>query len=297
VKIRLSFARVTPLAVAVVVAVGTLTSGQQIQNEPQAQRGGSITPAFEGWYNNPDGSYSFLFGYMNRNQATAVDIPVGAENRIEPDGPDRGQPTHFLPGRQYGMFVVVVPKTFSKEQRLTWTISANKQPLSVPVHLHPDYEINPQGEVAVGNTPPVLKFEESGPPLQGPVAGLAPIPTRSAKVGTPFPLAAWVSDDGKLTTGSGFRPKGMVALRLTWSLFRGPANVTFDKASPEIPGAAQHSGSGAISAATTTQVTFSAPGEYELHVTANDYSGSGGQSAGGAGCCWTTGLIKASVTR
>jgi hypothetical protein len=80
-------------------------------------------------------------------------------------------------------------------------------------------------------------------------------------------------------------------------MFRGPGSVTFDKASPEIPGVAQHTGSGAINGSATTQVTFSEPGEYELHVTANDYSGGGGQAAGAAGCCWTTALIKASVTR
>jgi hypothetical protein len=42
----------------------------------------------------------------------------------------------------------------------------------------------------------------------------------------------------------------------------------------------------------TTTVSFSEPGEYWLHVTANDYSGHGGA---GAGCCWTTGFMKVSV--
>jgi hypothetical protein len=41
-----------------------------------------------------------------------------------------------------------------------------------------------------------------------------------------------------------------------------------------------------------TTVTFREPGDYLLHVTANDYSGDGG---GGFGCCWTTGLVKVSV--
>jgi len=42
----------------------------------------------------------------------------------------------------------------------------------------------------------------------------------------------------------------------------------------------------------TTTVTFSAAGDYVLHVTANDYSGSGG---GGSGCCWTNAMIKVTV--
>ena len=40
-------------------------------------------------------------------------MPIGPNNRIEPGGPDMGQPTHFLPGRQSGMFIVTVPKEFT----------------------------------------------------------------------------------------------------------------------------------------------------------------------------------------
>ena len=43
----------------------------------------------------------------------------------------------------------------------------------------------------------------------------------------------------------------------------------------------------------TTTVTFSQPGEYVLHVNANDYSGEGGS---GEVCCWTTALVKVTVT-
>ena len=42
----------------------------------------------------------------------------------------------------------------------------------------------------------------------------------------------------------------------------------------------------------STTVKFSQPGDYVLHVTANDYSGNGG---GGSGCCWTTAIIKVGV--
>src|SRR5438034_4141989 len=64
--------------------------------EPGARSGQSVTPAFEGWYPNPDGSFDLLLGYYNRNQTEVLDIPVGPNNRIEPGGPDQGQPTHFL---------------------------------------------------------------------------------------------------------------------------------------------------------------------------------------------------------
>ena len=42
----------------------------------------------------------------------------------------------------------------------------------------------------------------------------------------------------------------------------------------------------------STTVTFAEPGEYLLHVTANDLSGPGG---GATGCCWTTALVKVTV--
>jgi hypothetical protein len=40
-------------------------------------------------------------------------------------------------------------------------------------------------------------------------------------------------------------------------------------------------------------VKFAAPGDYIIHVTANDFSGNGG---GGEQCCWTTALVKVTVT-
>ena len=45
---------------------------------------------------------SLLLGYYNRNKTQALDIPIGPDNRIEPGGPDYGQPTHFDPaGRRH----------------------------------------------------------------------------------------------------------------------------------------------------------------------------------------------------
>ena len=76
--------------------------------EPAHNSGQSVTGAYEGWFKNPDGSFSLLFGYYNRNLKQDMDIPVGPDNRIEPGGPDRGQPTHFLPNRQWGMFTITV---------------------------------------------------------------------------------------------------------------------------------------------------------------------------------------------
>jgi len=48
----------------------------------------------------------------------------------------------------------------------------------------------------------------------------------------------------------------------------------------------------AFTGRSVTTATFSAPGEYMLHVTANDWSGDGGR---GFQCCWTNALVSVSV--
>ena len=144
------------LCAAGVVAGGILVSGQTTQiPEPRRGSGASVTGAFEGWFYNPDGSRSFLVGYYNRNSQQTLDIPIGPNNRIEPGGPDMGQPTHFLPGRQWGMFTVSAPKEFKPTDSYVWTIVANGQTTSIPLRLNPDYVMSPFTEIAVGNTPPV----------------------------------------------------------------------------------------------------------------------------------------------
>src|SRR5579871_1918666 len=141
--------------------------GAQTPLEPPHNSGQGVTAAFEGWYPNPDGTSTILIGYYNRNLKEALDIPVGPNNRVEPGGPDRGQPTHFLPGRQWGVFTITVPKDFPADQKITWSIDANGQPTSIPVNLNPLYVIAPFLD-ATGNTPPFLGFQESGPFIQGP---------------------------------------------------------------------------------------------------------------------------------
>src|SRR5262245_17973093 len=154
------------------------------------ESGQSVTGAFEGWYRNPDGSFSLLAGYMNRNSKEILDIPVGPNNRIEPGGPDQGQPTHFLTRRQWGVFRVVVPKDFG-DKKLTWTIVANGQTTSIPMNLNPLWVLDPFKDASTGNTPPVLKFEPEGASFTGPPHGFAR--TLSTKLADPLNLTVWDS--------------------------------------------------------------------------------------------------------
>jgi hypothetical protein len=279
------------LSLALTLTMGVWASAQQLPSEPVRQFGQSITGAYEGWFTNPDGSHNFLVGYLNRNSNQAVDVPIGPNNRIEPGGPDHGQPTHFLPGRQTGVFIITVPKEFTPQQRLTWTIVANGQPMSIPLRLNELYEVRPFADIAVGNAPPVLRFEPNGPAMQGPIGIVAKAIPRSATLAAGLSLPIWATDDAKYSSGSNApqrNPPPPVILH--WSKYRGPGDVTFDKRPPpfeKLPGEAAFSGKATVTA------KFSQPGEYLLHVTAEDYSGDGG---GGEVCCWTTAIVKVTVT-
>ena len=285
--------RLVSLCAVGVIAGGMLLSGQHIP-EPRKQFGASVTGAFEGWFANKDGSRSFLVGYFNRNTQQELDVPIGPNNRIEPGGPDLGQPTHFLPGRQFGMFVVPVPKEFAPQDKYTWTIVANGQSTSIPLRLNNDYVVSPFIEIAVGNTPPVIRIDQNGSTIQGPIATVAQAASRTASLSAPLPLTVWATDDMKYTSNtSAPMTKPRPPVTVTWSKYRGPGSVAFDKAKPEVEQLpSSGSGAPAFSGKATTNVTFSETGDYVLHVTANDYSGEGG---GGFQCCWTTGLIKVSV--
>jgi hypothetical protein len=282
--------RLVSICAAGIVAGGILLSAQAIPT-PRRGAGDSVTGAFEGWYYNPDGSRAFLVGYYNRNSTQEIDIPIGPNNHIDPGGPDMGQPTHFLTGRQWGMFTVQAPKDFKPTDKFVWTLVANGISTSIPFHLLADYVMSPFTEIAVGNTPPVVKFDPNGKTTQGPIGTIAAAPTMTATVGTPLPLNVWVSDDQKYTSGTNAPPsESRQPVSVRWTMFRGPGKVTFEKPRPTIE--KQPSGPMPFNGKATTTAKFSEPGDYVLQLTANDYSGDGG---GGFGCCWTTSEVKVTV--
>ena len=176
------------LSCATVLTCSALLTAQQLQlpSEPQLRFGGSINASFEGWFDNPDGTHSFLVGYFSRNTQQTVDIPIGPNNRIEPGGPDRGQPTHFLPQRNVGMFTITVPKDFDPAAKITWTLNANGQATSIPFRLNPDYNISPLGvDDTVGNKPPIIRFAPEAPAIAGPLATLERAQVRTTHMAKP----------------------------------------------------------------------------------------------------------------
>ncbi len=260
--------------------------------EPLKDSGSNIYPAYEGWYQNADGSYTLLMGFYNRNKKQTLDIPIGPENRIEPGGPDQGQPTHFVVGRGWGTIAIKVPKDFG-DKKLTWTLTANGKTVAVPFGVTKGYQIEPFLDAAMGNKPPVIKFSENGPELTGPPPPLSQAPVINGAVGENVAIKYWVTDDGHEeppTGGSaaapppGGAPQGpprRPRVSTTLTKYRGPGEIKFADNTPTIE-----------KDMVNTTATFSLPGEYVIRIEGNDSSGVGG---GGFQCCWTTAYMKVNV--
>ena len=287
------------LATVAALATGSAivsAQGQLLPSYPKLGFGASVTPAYDGWYDNADGTHTFLIGYYSRNWNEEIDIPIGANNKFEPGDPDRGQPTHFRPNRNWGMYTVTVPKNFPANEHLWWTLTVNGVTSRVGMILSPDFNITPQKsseEAPNGkyNLPPVLRLSQGGPAIQSPVATLASAISKTATVGEAMPLELFVDDDALYTSGTN-APMGRVPaiVTATVSKYRGPGNVKAEdfKFTTLKGGKPMEDWSGKANG----KVTFDKAGDYVLHVLINDFSGPGG---GATGCCWTDAMIKVNV--
>jgi hypothetical protein len=189
------------------------TPPQGVLVEPLGNTGQAIFATFEGWgpTKDKDGSPVLLLGYFNRNKEQSLDIPIGPDNRIEPGGPDFGQPTHFQPGRQYGVFAIPMPKDFGT-RRLTWTLTANGNTTAVTFWANPPYWIDFYKNQANGNEPPRIKFAPTGPEFIGPPKDRF-VQELTGAVGQPVTLTLWAADQPPTTIFEATPPGGAAAGR------------------------------------------------------------------------------------
>jgi hypothetical protein len=261
--------------------------------EPEGSTGEAVWPAYEGWSRNADGSLTLLMGYFNRNEVV-VEVPIGEGNHLGPGEADMGQPTHFLPGRNHGVFAITLPADQS-ERRFTWTIRANNQTTEVTFWANPPYFTEPFKNLANGNEPPILKVGANGEELQGPPLKDM-VATYTATVGEPLSLMvnAW---DKPLTNPpvprAGRRGGPRAPLRVVWRKYRGPGDVLFEAEASEAGESITLDLAELPGGDTMATATFSEPGQYRLMATGNDVSGNGG---GGDQCCWTTAHVDVTVT-
>jgi hypothetical protein len=227
--------------------------------------GQNVAPVFEGWENNPDGTFSMVFGYLNRNYEEEVDIPVGPDNTVALGNAvagDRGQPEHFYPRRQRFLFAVVVPANWDKTQKVVWTLTSRGRTERANAWLQPEWELsegvrieNMGGGVPdPANKPPSLT---TSPDQTVILPSAATITATASDDGLPKPYLRAPSNPDRDSEPR--RPRGV---QIKWIQYRGPGKVTFDPvASPVVYGQPVE---------LTTKESFSAPGTYVLRATAFD---------------------------
>jgi hypothetical protein len=239
-------------------------------------RGELVAPVFEGWFRDEAGTLMLSWGYLNRNYEQELDIPIGPDNKIEPGPADQGQPTHFVPRRQWGAFAVPVSKEverrlLAEKKTVTWTLRANNQTVTIPANIGPAYAIDALREPTVGNTPPVLRFESA------PTSGTGPLGAKGnvkAIAGTPVTIKFTVADDKRALP-----QKKNFGVTLKWVRYRGAGAVTITDATKSVDG----NGDAVVTA------SFAEPGNYVLRVEASD------TEIHDFHCCWSNGYIHASV--
>jgi len=249
---------------------------------PRAPVGLPTSPFFEGWYANPDGTYTLSFGYFNRNRDEVVEIEIGPDNFIEPARYDGPQPTSFPPfdygglsgRRERGVFTITIPAE-ERESGIVWTLRSNGATFSVPGKATVEaYELSHQ-PMAMGSVPPLLRFSSDGPPGRGP-AGISADPVRAA-VGAPVALTVWLHDDSEREQDA--------SINVSWFKHRGPGKIIFDPQKDEIQGRRGSS---------STLARFSEPGEYLIRVRGDNFGAI--DSMPGDQCCWTNGYVTVIVT-
>lgn len=171
------------VALAVVVASGLGADAVEAQrygperNFPLAPTNSAnniVAPYFDGWYVNPDGTYTLSFGFMNRNEEDLIEIPLGPNNFIEPAEFDGVQPTSFpvvsyggFGGpRERGVFGVVIPADYRGD--VWWTLTTGNYTTKVPGRLvspgpviQGAYELSTEGQ-ASGSMRPGIRFTPTG---------------------------------------------------------------------------------------------------------------------------------------
>jgi hypothetical protein len=268
------------LATMLALLVASEVGGQIASGTVVYSSGQNVVPAYEGWEQNPDGTFNMVFGYFNRNLDEKLDIPIGPNNNVEPGGPDQGQPTHFLPRRNRFLFRVKVPGDVGKKE-LVWTLTVRGKTEKAFGSLRPEYVLD---DIIVMRDTGFFgqhgKERENKPPVVN-IEGDA---RRTVLVGQPLALTAVATDDGIPAP----RPTPLqlparytaIGLRVAWFVYRGSGKaVTFvpeqfkvypdyRSNSPWTPGWSPPPVPADGKFPVT--VTFSAPGTFVLRVMAHD---------------------------
>ena len=225
-------------------------------------RGQDVSPTFDGWERNPDGTFRFYFGYYNRNAEEEIDVPIGPENRFEPGAADQGQPTHFYTGRRWFVFSVVVPADWPQDKRLVWSLTTKSRTNLSKGWLQPEWEVDKLLISKNAISDPFLRTSNSNPTPENQAPVVTGDPAQTITLPATATLTATATDDGLPKPGPGDRGGRVQGVQIRWILYRGPAPVAFDpELSPAVYGKPLTS---------ETKVSFSVPGNYRIRAIATD---------------------------
>ena len=277
--------------------------------QPASPGNNTLAPFAEGWYENPDGTYSLSFGYVNTNLDTLY-IPVGENNSLDQAQFDGVQAAIFFPGRHRGVFSVTLSAEM-KDTDVWWTLVLPWDRTTVPGRVGAvAYQLDWMPR-AHGSVTPSVSFESQPGVGRGP-PGILAERTQTVAVGSPLTLSVNATDtserdleDSRNTT---------VPLRVVWSQLQGPGPVTYTRhESNPLPEAANGAGGGRGAGAgrggrggpqtmrlpggsgtASVIVTFPVAGEYLMlaQVDNFDANDSGSQDQ----CCWTNAYVRVNVT-
>lgn len=276
---------VTAPAAAQVPSNSRYGSGERMPLAPVPETGEPVAPFFEGWYRNPDGTFTLSFGWFNLNGNQALDIPIGPDNLIEPSEFNGAQPTHFPadPRRDRGGFHVTVPASWEDSQdRVVWTLTANGKTASVPGRVGFSALQLGYAPMAMGSLPPEVRSAHDGETGQG-VTGVW-ADRRTATVGEPMMLTIWGEEVSERS------PRDVVNtdvyLTAYWFKHQGPGGeVDFTPQRIKIDG-----GDGRA----TTEVLFAEPGDYVLRARVDNWNAN--DSSAGDQCCWSNVYVPVTVS-
>jgi len=266
-----------------------------------------IVPLLEGWIRHDDGSRTFVFGYINRNEEE-VNIPLGEGNFIEPAKYDGMQPTHFDSGRGSQTFTVHVPPN-EADISVWWNLKTGDNELAkVPGRANQGaYEIDfvlprPQGAMQ-----PFLGAGEDGEATRGHSIFVHDV--GNARVGQAIPLTVNVSDDS-FRDPEDPRFEGVAEVGVHFEQHQGPGNVEFsrdpsmpepenpyDERDPRFANWDANDNAHVVSVETgntaTVMASFPEPGQYLIRVTAENWNRV--DSAQGDQCCQSMGYLQVNV--
>lgn len=88
---------------AIVASFGVLVSFTATA-QPTYRSSDEIQPGYEGWRRHADGTFGFIFGYMNENWEEQPDIEVGTNNFLQSRG-SRPRPTNPLSAKTQPLYL------------------------------------------------------------------------------------------------------------------------------------------------------------------------------------------------